>query len=1113
MSRFLAILAMCLFAVMQSSAQFDTAQVLGTVRDQTGGSVSKAVVTLLNVDTGIQAKTTADESGNYTFSDVKIGTYKLTAEAAGFSAEVASDVKVDVGARQRVDFALTVGAVTETVSVTGTAAALETDASEHGQVINGTAIADLPLNGRNYADLALLSTNVVKSPIAVSFSPSGTPREGSFNVNGMRSTYNNFLLDGLDNNEYGTSNQSYSSQVVQVSPDALAEFKVITSNYSAEYGRVGGAVVNAVMKSGANQFHGTAYEFVRNTSLNAGGYEFSQPFIKPPLQRNQFGATIGGPIVKNKLFFFGDYEGFRQLQRYNNFDSLPTPSLSEGLLPVTVRDPLTGTVYPANTQIPIATLNPFAAALLNGLPTLNGSGLSNNYQALLLIKDYSDKYDAKIDGQINDRMSAFLRWSQRKDLQYYQPSYPGPSGGDGNGYIHAIDQNASFGYTWTVTPSSLLEVRLGWTHVVAGKEPALLGGPSLESLFGIQGLPTTPNLTGGFNSQSISGFTALGRQTSNPQFQNPTSWDPKVNFSKTMGRHSIKAGYEYSNIHTEILDVNPLYGQDVYSGQFSKPTCAQLGQAAGCSIPSNTAVYNLADLLFGTPSQINQGSYTVVNLRQFVHALYVQDDYHVTSKLTVNAGLRWEFASPLHERDNNYSNFDPATDQMVKATSGSLFDRSLVHPDYKDFGPRVGLAYSIDPKTVVRSGYGISYTFFNRVGSALEGINAPQALFGVLNQSIVNGVVPSTFLNTQNSFTTGIANPSAFNPVNSNVVYIPPDTKWPYIQNWFLSVQREIARNTVIEVAYNGNHSSRLPILADYNQANVNAVTATCNPPTITTGCLGVQARRPISTFGPITWVDPAGINHYNGLSARVEHRFSSGLYFLNSFTWGNAMGDSEQALEYYAGYYEANPQNIHNLAAEKGPSSFDVRFNNVTSIVYELPFGKGRKFGSSLNPIVDAVVGGWELNSINTAHTGTPLDVAYAPSTINDNTGLSNDYRGEAFLRPNVSGSAASQSTAHMLNTFFAGYTFTTPLATAPYGDLGRNAFRAPGFEQWDFAADKNFRIRESIKLQFRSEFFNLPNRTNFGVPDTKTTDAAFGTIRTTYPARQIQFALKLLF
>ena len=236
------------------------------------------------------------------------------------------------------------------------------------------------------------------------------------------------------------------------------------------------------------------------------------------------------------------------------------------------------------------------------------------------------------------------------------------------------------------------------------------------------------------------------------------------------------------------------------------------------------------------------------------------------------------------------------------------------------------------------------------------------------------------------------------------------------------------------------------------------------------------QARRPDQAFGPITWLDPAGSNGYNGLSARLEHRFGGGLYFLNSFTWSKALGDSEQALEYYAGYYEANPQNIRNLAQEKGPTSFDVKFINVTSVVYQLPFGKGRRFGAGMNPILDAAAGGWELNSINTANTGTPIDVSYSPSTANDVTGLTNDYRGQAILRPNVAGTSSNPGKSAMINNYFAGYTFTTPPASAPFGSAGRNAFRAPGLEQWDLAADKNFRIREGISLQLRSEFFNIP-------------------------------------
>jgi hypothetical protein len=1095
-------LAFCA-AGLPAHGQSETAEVLGTVKDATGATVSGADVTLANQGTGIQAKTTTDDKGDYDFLNVAVGEYQVAVGHAGFS-KFTTDVRVDVDSRQRVDVALQVGETNQTVVVTGAAAALDTDSSDHGQIINTAAVAELPLIGRNYADLALLSTNAIKSPIAISFGPTGTPREGAFNINGMRSTYNTFLLDGEDNNAYSTSNQGYSAQVVQPSPDAIAEFKVITSNYSAEYGRAGGAVVDAVMRSGTNQFHGSVYEFLRNTVLNATGFLFS-PAPKNPLERNQYGASVGGPVLKNRIFFFGDYEGFRQNLRYNNFDSIPTAAEVSGVLPVSVVDPLTNVVYPAGSTIPIATLNPFAAAVLSQLPPTSPglTGASNNLLEQLLITDNDSKYDVKLDGKINETMSAFLRFSERWDTQYYEPDIPGPSGGNGNGHIKADDQNLSVGYTWTPTPTSIVEARFGLSHIAAGKSPVTLGEQSMFALYGITGLPTGSNLTGGLNSQAVSGLSQFGRQTSNPQFQNPTSFGPKFSFSKIAGRHSFKIGYEFLAIRTEILDVNPLYGEDTYAGQFSKPTCAQLGMGTGCTIASNSTAYDLADFIFATPSQINLGNDDVVNLRQHIQALYFQDDYRVTSKLTLNLGLRWDYATPLYERNNNYSDFNPATDTMTPATNGSIFQRSLVHPDYKNFGPRIGLAYSILPKTVFRAAYGISYDYFNRVGSALEGINAPQALFGVISQSIpAGGPVPSNFLTTQNSFTTGIDNPANFNPLVSNVVYIPANSPWPYIQTWFAGIQQEITKSTIFEIDYNGNHSLDLPIIADYNQAAPDVA-----------GNQSIAARVPIPTFGPITWVDPVGNNNYNGLSLRAEHRFTGGLYFLNSFTWGKALGDSEQALEYYSGYVEANPQNIHDLAAEYGPSSFDVKLNNVTSIVYQLPFGRGQKFGSGMNRGEDAALGGWEINFINTAHTGTPLNVYYAPTSTQSVSSLSNDYRGEPFLRPNVSGSATSQTTAQMLNTFFAGYTFTTPPANAPFGDLSRNDFRAPGFEQLDFSADKSFRIREGTSFQFRAEFFNVLNHTNFGIPNTVTTASAFGTIRSTYPARQIQFGAKLLF
>jgi hypothetical protein len=1081
-------------------AQFETAEVLGTVRDATGSAVPKAVVKLLQQDTGIEAKTTTDEGGNYDFFNVKAGRYTISVEATGFTKFTTTDVTVNVNARQRVDASLQVGAISETVEVTGAAAVLETDSSEHGQVINTQQIVELPLNGRAYSDLALLTNNVHRSPLATS----PTPREGAFNVNGMRSTYNNFLLDGVDNNAYGTSNQGFANQVAQPSPDAVAEFKVILNNYSAEYGRAGGAIINASTRTGTNQFHGTAYEFFRNTDLNAIGYIFGgrpATFQKPVLHRNQFGATIGGPVVKNKVFFFGDYEGFREIAKTLTFASIPSLNDRAGILPVAVQNPLTGAVYPANTPIPVTAISSFAQKVLSDLPTPTGAGRANNFQQLRLDRNYNDKYDARVDGQINDRMNGFLRWSQRKVNIFNQPDIAGPSGGNSNGYTRVLNQAAVASYTWTMSANSLLEARLSFTHTTAGKFPPGIGGASMLDVYGITGLSTNPNLTGGLTAQNINGFSQLGRQATNPQFQNPTTWNPKVNYSRVIGRHAIKTGYEFQTIHTQVMDINPLYGRDTYNSGFSRP-------AGG---PTDAASYGIADFMFGLRNQYALANYVIGDYRQHQHFLYVQDDYRVNNKLTLNLGLRWEFATPRWERDNVLSNFDPSTNTILRAKDGSLYDRTLVNPDYLNFGPRLGLAYNLNPKTVIRSGYGISYVHNNRVGSAdLLGINGPQVVIATIDQvPVVNGQVNPAFRTTQQGYPTGLSDPANFDPVKSNITYIPKDLRWPYVQTWFLSVQRELVKNLVLEVSYTGNHSLRLPIVGDYNQALPG------------TAGQSIQARRPLQSFGAITWFDPAGQSTYNGLAAKLEKRFSSGLYFLNSFTWSKAMGNSEQELEVPSGVTVANPQNIRNLAAEWGPSSYDIKLINVSSVVYQLPFGKGKKIGASWNPVVNGVLGGWELTAINTANTGEPINILFNPASDVDNTGRISDFRGATTFRPNLIGDSSSAPGASRLDSYFspnpanpkAAFAVTT--AGQPYGNLGRNAFRAPQFEQLDLGVYKNFPIplREGMSLQFRSEFFNILNHTNFRPPEPNYSSAAFGTIRSTYIPRQIQFAMKLSF
>jgi Carboxypeptidase regulatory-like domain/TonB-dependent Receptor Plug Domain len=1079
-------------------AQFDSAEVLGTVRDKTTGAVPRASVVLTSQETGSESKTTTDEAGNFTFSNVKIGVYTVVAEASGFARGVAKDISVNVNARQRVDLTLQVGTVSETVEVTDAAAQLQTDSSDRGQLIHKEQVVELPLNGRTYSDLALLSPGVLRTPLAYS----GTPREGAFSINGLRSTYNNFLLDGIDNNAYGTSNQGFANQVAQPSPDSVAEFKVITNNYSAEYGRSGGGTIDVAMRSGTNQFHGTGYEFLRNTELNAVGYIFgARPatFKKPILQQNQFGATIGGPIVKNKVFFFGDYEGFRHIDKSLNFSSLPTLNDRQGILPVPVTNPITGAVYPANTPIPVTAISSFARQVFADLPAPNSGAAgarSNNYQQLSPNRNYTDKYDAKLDGQIRNNMNGFLRFSQRKMNVFTQPDIPGPSGGNSNGYTRALNQQAGAGYTWAINPTTFFEARVGVSRTRAGKFPPLIGGPSMLALYGITGLPTDPQLTGGLTNQTITGLSALGRQSTNPQFQNPLSFDYKFNLSHIMGRHALKAGYEFVAIRTQVNDINPLYGRDAYAGGFSRP-------AGG---PADATSYSIADFLFGLRSQYALANYVVGNYRQHENFLYVQDDFRFSPTLTFNMGLRWEYATPRWERDNVLSNFDPATNTILKAKDGSIYDRSLVNPDRKNFAPRLGFAWSGISKTVVRGGYGISYVHQNRVGSAdLLGINGPQVVIATVNQS--NPLDPA-FRTTQQGYPIGLTDPKNFNPILSNITYIPKDLVSPMIQSYFFSVQRELVRNLVLDVGYVGNYGQNIPIIGDYNQANPQASAA---------GTASLQSRRPDQAFGAITWFDPAGFSDYNALQVKVEKRTSGGLTFLNSFTWGKAIDNGAQSLD-TAGGNAASPQDIHNLDAEKGVSGYDQKFTDILSVVYQLPFGRGKKFGGNIAKPLDYAIGGWELTGINTALSAFPITLRAWSGSVPTNfqtVGNLSDFRGGESFRPNVLGDVLSSGVADITNQYFntANVALSTD-ASHPFGNAGRNSTRATPLNTLDLGIFKNFQLpRESMKLQFRSEFFNVFNHTNFQPANSDRASAAFGTIRSTFPARQIQFALKLYF
>jgi hypothetical protein len=1069
-------------------AQFDTATVLGSVQDNTGSVVPGATVTLTGLDTGIATTKVTDENGNFEFVTVRVGRYKLTAELQGFSVALADNVQVTIGARQRVDLQLTPGNVAETIEVVGAAASLQTDSSERGQVITAKQVVELPLNGREYSSLALLSPGVRLS--ALNTGSASTVREGSFNINGLRSTFNNFLLDGIDNNAYGTSNQGFSNQVMQPSPDAVAEFKVVTNNMSAEYGRSAGGTINVAYRSGSNQFHGAGWEFYRDTALNATGFFKPVSGEKPPMSRDQFGGTFGGPIVRNRAFFFGDYEGFRQTRKQVAFQTIPNPTQRQGILAVATRNPLTGEVYPAGTPIP---MTPFARKVLADLPDPTSAAGSNNYSILQEFTNDTDKFNVRGDVQISPALTAFGRYGHRDADIFDQPPLPLPSGGSGNGLTYVTNKQMVAGFTWARSASSLLEGRIGWSRTVAGKNPLSLGSAGALEAYGISGLPTDPRIAGGLPAQLISGFSDFGRQATNPQWQYPEVFNPKVNYTWGTGRHSLKTGYEFQHINTEVQDVNPLYGRDAYTGVFTRPLTG--------AVPTATSLYNLADFMLGLRSQYALSNVLIANLRQQMHFVYLQDDFRVNEALTLNLGLRYEYATPHWERDNVLSNYDPATRTMVPARDGSLRDRSTINPDRNNFGPRVGFAWSALPQTVVRGGYGISYVHFHRAGGAnILPINGPQVVNGVASQA--DPLAPS-FRTTQQGYPAGFADPSVFNPLRANVTYMPEDYQSSRVQSYFISVQREIARDMIVDLAYVGNRADGLLLMANFNQA----------APNNAAGTIPLQARRPIPEFSDITYSFNGGLSRYNSLQAKFEYRMRRGLMLLNAFTWSKAKDNGAGSLEAPGGNFPA-PQNYYDLDADYGTSAYDQPLNNTTSVVWELPFGRGRRWLSDAGPLGQALLGGWIVSGINTMASGEVATLQYNPAASFVVSGIQQDFRGANNYRPNQSGSPYGDRNS--VTSYLSRDTVTVPTdPSQPFGNAARNSVRGPWFWQLDAVASKDFGlpVGTDTRLQFRLEAFNLLNRTNFRAPNANRSVGNYGTITGTYDARQLQLGVKVTF
>jgi hypothetical protein len=1118
----------------QLHAQFDSGSLVGVVHDPTGAVIPGATVTVVNKSTGGVYTTTSGSAGEYEAPSLRTGTYKITAARSGFNTAVADNILVSVGVRQHIDLTLSIGEAATTVEVSGVALQLETESSEREQTVSGYQTEALPLVSRNFSDLLALVTGSRQAPTqATTSSISSLVREGSYNVNGQRSMFNNYLLDGMDNNAYGESNQGFDNQIIAIAPDSVAQFNVVTNNESAEYGRSSGATINVASASGGNAFHGVVYDFFRNTNLNAAGYfkplvisntGTNVPFQKPTFRRNQFGMNFGGPIKHDKLFFFLDYEGFRQDLSPLYVLTLPSQNEINGNLVVPVTNPITGDVYPAGTPIPAGAINPLSSKILSyyqpfigDLPTagLASTGqASNDYARQVPFTDNSDKGDLRLDYQQSPNTSWFVRVSDRKETGVNHPTIPLPLDGQANGTIRILDQQVALGYTHLFGANRILDARLGLSRTKAGKYTLSIG----QNDFTIPGLEDVPSfIAGGLPSISVSGFTSFGRQSTNPQWQNPALLDPKINYTWVRGKHSLKFGFEYEHMWMAVNDNNPLYGSWTYGGGYSTCPSTTVNGVKTPVYPNCTSVSTItdnywADFLFGLTSSYQLANYFVVHLRQTIDSAYAQDDWKVTPTLTLNLGVRWEYGSPFSEWKNNISNFDPVNqvvdtitpgavqgDGIQPISAGGVYGKTLMDPQLHDYSPRVGFALAVTPKTALRGGFGTGYVHYTRAGSGdITGINAPQAQFAAVVQSAptsanhcssplpaqiiaVGATSPSCYATADQGFPSGLV--TTFNPATDNITWVPRNTPDSYVENWFLSVQRQLAKNTLLDVAYVGNHGLHLQGFLNANQRNL----ATLGP---------ANAPRYYANWpSDITEALNEFSSNFNALQVRYEQRYVAGLTLLNSFTWEHSLDNASASLEANT----PSPQNGQNISADYSQSDYNLPVANVTSLVYELPFGHGRRFMSNANGALDAIIGGWQLSGINTTQAGTPFNLTYTPNSAQQvSPQISATYRGANEYRPDhVPGSRITQGKANRAaNTGYVNYinysAFVLPPIKdasnnylSPFGSASRNPGRSATFNETDLDINKKFNTPiESLRLEFRAEAYNLFNHTNLYLP-----------------------------
>jgi hypothetical protein len=1063
-------------------AQQDTATFTGEVRDETGAGVPLASVVATNVATNIAYRTEANARGSYTLPGLRPGTYQMAVEKQGFQKAVKSGLVVQVNQVARVDFALKLGSIESVVEVTASTPLLETETGSRGSVIDQKKIVELPLNGRDYNQLALLSPGVL----------AGTPRlasigfKGALNVNGNRVFMNAFLLDGVDNTSYSNSFRGDNVQVVQPSVEALQEFKIQTNAYSAEFGRSAGAVINATIRSGTNRFNGAVYEFLRNDALDANNFFAKFAGLDKPLRkRHQFGFAFGGPIVKDRTFFFVDYEGLRDQEGTVRFSTVPTPDEKRGIFTTAVFDPFNNRAPFPNNTIPSDRWDPVGAKIVALMPDPNLPGTSNNYVASPVTRTNVNQFDVRIDHQWSPNLNAFARYSF-VDSNLFRPApMPGLAEGSFNDAFGTGDsrsQGMVAGANWVIGSRMSADIRLGHARGDFYVYPPNFGINGAEQI-GLKNVPNAPDIIGGIPKVNLQGYSAFGRHTSTPQFQTPRDWNFKASLSNARGRHFMKYGLELLFVSTKIRDINALIGTTTYNNNVFT------GRSVG-------------DLLMGLPTQLVLTSNSVFDQGQKIYAGYAQDDFKVTPKLTLNLGLRYEFATPPVEKDNQFANFDPVTGTYILAKDGSLFDRALVHPDGNNFGPRLGFSWTFAERWVMRGGYGMFYNHTNRQGrEGLLGFNPPFLIDNTIAVSGSNVPASAAIFRLQDGYPNGLLDLSAL-PTTAGRRAQDMNQKTPNIQQWNLGFERELLTDLLLDVAYVGNKGQNLGGFRNINQRAV-----VIGP----TGAATAGAR-PYPQFGDIQYMENRVTSDYHALQVRLEKRYSHGFTFLASYTFGKALTGAPDHLSTSGagagidvGTFR-EPQNPNNLAAERGLAEFDVKHRGVLSYIWEIPYGRGRRFGSNASGVANALLGGWNLSGIHTFQSGLGL------TAIQTGSGVLN-LGGERRGRPNRVGDPNGPKT---IDEWFnkAAFSPIDPTRGIVFGDSGVGVMRGPALINFDFTLAKDIHVDDRRYFQFRTEVFNAFNRTNLGLPNLDIASAAFGQIRTTAtPARIVQFGLKLYF